>query len=96
MSAETREKIARRGVSIWLKAEVDVLMHRVRKRSNRPLLKTADPEATMRGLMAARHPVYALADVTVQSREVVHEVIVGEILDALGTLPHLAGKVAAT
>ena len=94
ISAETREKIARRGVSIWLKADVDVLMHRVRKRSNRPLLKTADPEATMRGLMDARHPVYALADVTVQSREVVHEVIVGEILDALGRLPHLAGKVA--
>ena len=87
MSAETRERIAQRGISIWLKAEVDVLMHRVRKRSNRPLLKTADPEATMRGLMEMRHPVYALSDVTVQSREVAHEVIVGEILEALARLP---------
>ena len=87
MSAETRELIGRRGVSVWLRADVDVLMSRVRKRSNRPLLKTADPEATMRALIEVRHPVYALSNVTVQSREVAHEVIVGEILSALAALP---------
>ncbi len=87
MSAETRGLIAKRGVSVWLRADVDILMTRVRKRSNRPLLKTADPEATMRALIDLRHPVYALADVTVQSREVAHEVIVGEILSALAALP---------
>ena len=87
MSAETRGLIGERAVSVWLRADVDVLMARVRKRSNRPLLKTADPEATMRALIDVRHPVYALADVTVQSREVAHEVIVGEILCALAALP---------
>jgi shikimate kinase len=92
MNADTRAHIARRGVSIWLKADVDVLMHRVRKRSNRPLLKTADPEATMRGLMEVRHPVYALAEATVQSREVAHEVIVAEIIEALMRVPALAGQ----
>ena len=61
-------------------------MARVRKRSNRPLLKTPDPEATMRGLMEQRHPIYALADITVQSREVPHEIIVSEIIAGLGAL----------
>ena len=87
MNAETRTRISERGVSVWLKAEVEVLLHRVRKRSNRPLLRTADPEATMRGLIEQRHPVYALADVIVQSREVPHEVIVGEIVAGLAARP---------
>ena len=86
MNADTRARIAERAVSVWLNAELQVLMHRVRKRSNRPLLRTPDPEATMRGLMELRHPVYALADVTVQSREVPHEMIVGEIISGLGAL----------
>lgn len=86
MNAETRANISERAVSIWLRAELEVLMQRVRKRSNRPLLKTADPEATMRGLMDQRHPVYAQADMTVQSREVPHEIIVGEIIAGLGGL----------
>lgn len=87
MNAETRARIAERAISVWLKAEPEVLMHRVRKRSNRPLLRTADPEATLRALLAERHPTYALADVTVASREVPHEMIVGEILEALCALP---------
>jgi len=87
MSAETRARVTERAVSVWLKAEPEVLMHRVRKRSNRPLLRTADPEATLRALLAERHPIYALADITVLSREVPHEMIVGEIIEALATLP---------
>jgi shikimate kinase len=83
MSAETREAIGQAGVSVWLKAELPVLMRRVMRRSNRPLLKAADPEAVMRDLMAVRYPVYAQADVVVESREVPHDVIVGEILAAL-------------
>ena len=67
----TRMRIAELAVSVWLKADLDVLMRRVRKRGNRPLLQTEDPEATMRDLMAVRHPVYAAADVMVISREVV-------------------------
>jgi shikimate kinase len=83
MNAETRERIAQLGISIWLKADVDVLMRRVRKRSNRPLLQTADPEATMRGMLAEREPVYALADLTLVSRDDPHEVVVEDALAAL-------------
>lgn len=83
MSQETRRRIAERGVSVWLKADFDVLMRRVRKRSNRPLLRTADPEATLRKLIDDRYPVYGLADITIHSRDVPHDVVVQEIVDAL-------------
>jgi len=83
MNEETRAAIRAQGVAIWLKAELAVLMRRVQRRSNRPLLKAADPEAKMRELMALRYPVYAQADLTVETREVPHDVIVGELIDAL-------------
>jgi shikimate kinase len=83
MNEQTRERIAAQGLSIWLKAEFDVLMRRVRRRADRPLLKTADPEATLRGLIEARYPTYALADLTIVSREVPHETIVVEVIDRL-------------
>lgn len=83
MNAETRTRIGERGVSVWLKADLDTLMRRVRKRANRPLLKTSDPEATMRQLMDAREPLYALADLTVESREAPHERVVQEIVRTL-------------
>jgi shikimate kinase len=83
MNEQTRARIASQGLSIWLKAEFDVLMRRVRRRADRPLLRTADPEATLRGLIEARYPTYALADLTVVSREVPHETIVGELIDRL-------------
>ncbi len=83
MNAETRARIAALGVSIWLRAEFEVLMRRVRKRSNRPLLQTADPEATMRRMLAEREPVYALADLTLTSRDDPHEVVVEDAVVAL-------------
>lgn len=83
MNAETREKIAQFGISLWLKAEADVLMRRVRKRTNRPLLHTADPEATLRRMLVEREPVYALADLTVLSRDEPHEVVVDAAVAAL-------------
>lgn len=83
MNAETREAIRRRGVSIWLKADFEVLMRRIRRRSDRPLLRTPDPAATLRELMDKRYPVYAQADLTIESRDVPHDVIVDEIVDAL-------------
>jgi shikimate kinase len=83
MHADTRAWIAEAGVSIWLKAELEVLMRRVRKRSHRPLLKNADPEDSMRRLMASRHPVYALADITVESRDTPHERVVEDALNGL-------------
>lgn len=83
MNAETRKLIADRGVSIWLKAEFDVLMRRVRKRSNRPLLQNPDPEGTLRRLMDERYPTYAEADIVVVSRDVAHDVIVEDIMTGL-------------
>lgn len=92
MSPETRDNIGQRGISVWLKAELPVLMKRVLKRDTRPLLKNPDPEGVMRGLIEKRYPVYGEADITVESREVAHEVIVGEILDALRASPVLLGS----
>lgn len=83
MNAETRARVKDLGVSVWLKAEPDVLMRRVRKRSNRPLLQTADPEGTLRAMLMQREPIYGLADLIIQSRDEPHEVIVGDIVAAL-------------
>ena len=83
MNAETRARIADLGISIWLKAEPEVLMRRVRKRSNRPLLQTADPEGTLRAMLAEREPVYALSDLTVVSRDDPHDIVVGAAITAL-------------
>lgn len=70
-------------ITVWLKADAEVLMRRVRKRPNRPLLQTPDPEATLRHLMDTRYPVYAEADVTVLSREGPHEQVVDDVLGAI-------------
>jgi len=83
MNDETRAAILEGAVSIWLRAELDVLMARVRKRANRPLLQTADPEATMRRLMTERDPVYATANVHILSRDVTHEIVADETIEAL-------------
>ncbi|HEY2528648.1 MAG TPA: shikimate kinase [Xanthobacteraceae bacterium] len=87
MNADTRAAIKAKGVSIWLSAELEVLMRRINKRKDeRPLLQTADPVATLRDLLVTRAPIYAQADLTVQSREVPHEAIVAEIMTALADL----------
>ena len=83
MDPDTRAAIKEHGTSIWLKANLRVLMKRVGRRENRPLLQVDNPEAVMKKLMAERNPVYARADITVESREVPHEVMVGNIVDAL-------------
>jgi shikimate kinase len=85
MDETTRANVKEAGVSVWLKADLETLMRRVRKRSNRPLLQNPDPEGTMRKLMDARYPVYAEADVTVESREGTHEQVVELIVSALDT-----------
>ncbi|MGA2057097.1 MAG: shikimate kinase [Bradyrhizobium sp.] len=83
MRQETRERIRQKGVSIWLKADLDIILRRVRRRSDRPLLQTADPEATIARLMKEREPVYSQADITIWSRDVPHEKIVDECIEAL-------------
>lgn len=88
LDAGTRARIAERGISVWLKADIDLIMRRVRKRANRPLLKTADPEATVRALLAEREPVYAQADITIRSADTPHETVVLDVVAALAA--HLA------
>jgi shikimate kinase len=98
MSSETRVAIRVKGVSVWLKADFEVLMRRVKRRSDRPMLKTADPAETLRRLMEERGPVYAEADLTVESRDVPHSSVVDDIIVALrGFLErHAAADVAAS
>src|SRR5882724_11336112 len=83
MREETRNRIRDKAVSIWLKADAEVIMKRVRRRSDRPLLKNADPEGTIGRLLGEREPVYGTADLTVLSRDVPHDKIVDECIDAL-------------
>ena len=81
--AATRSALRAGAVTVWLKADFDVLMRRVRKRANRPLLQTPDPEGTMKQLIAARYPIYAEADVTVVSRDGAQDHVVAEVVSAL-------------
>ena len=83
MREETRNRIRDKAVSIWLKADVDVIMKRVKRRADRPLLQTEDPTATVSRLLEAREPVYRTADLTIASRDVPHDRIVDECIDAL-------------
>ena len=83
MSEATRQAVREKGISVWLRADLDVLMERVSRRPGRPLLKNPDPRAVMRKLMDERYPVYAQADVTVESREAPHQTIVNDIIRAV-------------
>ena len=83
MHPETRAVVRQKGISFWLNADLDVLLRRVKRRTDRPLLRIGDPAETLKRLMAERHPFYAEADVTIHSRDVPHEKVVDEILAAL-------------
>jgi shikimate kinase len=83
MREDTRSRIGAKAISIWLKADADVIMRRVRRRADRPLLQTADPAATVEHLIREREPIYQHADITICSRDVPHEKIVDECVDAL-------------
>ncbi|MAW87958.1 MAG: shikimate kinase [Phyllobacteriaceae bacterium] len=92
MNEQTREAIAARGVSVWLKADLDLLMERVSRKQNRPLLKDPDPRGVLRRLMEVRYPVYQLADLVVQSRDVSKEEMAAVVVDALHD--HLVAQAA--
>jgi shikimate kinase len=97
MKKETRDRIRDKAVSIWLKADVDIIMRRVKRRSDRPLLRTADPEATVGRLLSEREPIYQQADLTVWSRDVPHDKIVDECVEALhGRLCDEGGRMGVT
>ncbi|MFN0217723.1 MAG: 3-dehydroquinate synthase [Hyphomicrobium sp.] len=95
VNPETRRRIQQSGTSVWLRAELPVLMRRVLKRDTRPLLRKGDPEATMKALIESRYPIYAEADVTVDSRDEAHEVTVTEILNSLAAMPDPPDRDAA-
>jgi shikimate kinase len=83
MREETRELIRDKAISIWLKADADIILKRVKRRADRPLLQTPDPAATIGRLIEEREPVYRHADLTIWSRDVPHEKIVDECVEAL-------------
>ena len=83
MDPATRRIIAARGVSVWLRAGLDVLFARVSRRSNRPLLKTPNPKAVLAELIERRHPIYAEADVTVDSGEGPPDATASRVIAAL-------------
>ena len=83
MNASIRDEIRATGLSVWLDADLDVLMERVKKRQNRPLLRAEDPVAVMKRLMAERYPVYATADIVVKTRDAHRDLIAEEVLRAL-------------
>ena len=88
----SRRFIKRGGLSLWLKAELDVLWERVNKRDTRPLLKTENPKKTLEDLMNARYPIYAEADMTVMSRDVRKEKMANEVLAAVAGVPYHEGE----
>ena len=90
MTKETRELIKQRAVSVWIKADFDLLFARVSKRATRPLLQTENPRETLKQLIDARYPTYAKADVTITSRDVPHDEIAADVIDQLSA--HLRGK----
>ncbi|HUH50420.1 MAG TPA: shikimate kinase [Mycoplana sp.] len=87
VNERTRRHIKRGGLTVWLKADLDVLWERVNKRDTRPLLKTENPKQTLENLMNARYPIYAEADLTVHSRDVKKEMVVEEVLAAIAAYP---------
>jgi shikimate kinase len=90
VNAETRALVKSAAVSVWIKADFDLLFQRVQRRSNRPLLKTANPRQTLQDLIDRRYPIYADADVTVVSQDVPQDQVATEVIDAL--LAHLGAR----
>jgi len=83
IDAETRARLRESAITVWIDVPIDVLMQRVHRRNTRPLLQTADPRATLEKLLAERTPIYAQADLTVESRDGPHAAPVDQILAAL-------------
>lgn len=83
INPETRALVKATALSVWIKADFDLLFQRVSRRSNRPLLKTANPRETLQKLIDARYPIYAEADITVVSRDVPQDQVASELIEAL-------------
>lgn len=82
MNANTRANIASKGISLWLSADLDLLMARVSRKSTRPLLQQPDPRGVMEKLMEQRYPIYGQADIEVQSRDVTKDEMASAVIEA--------------
>jgi shikimate kinase len=83
INPDTRALVKSTAVSVWIKADFELLFQRVSRRSNRPLLKTANPRETLQKLIDVRYPVYAEADITIVSRDVPQDQVAAEVIDAV-------------
>ncbi len=83
MQAKVRRDIAQRALTVWLRADIEVLLDRVGKRNHRPLLETGDKRAILQKLMDERYPIYAKADLVVDSGHGPHEAVVLQVIDAI-------------
>ena len=83
MDSGTRDAIRASGISVWLRADIELLVSRVSRRNDRPLLAGGEPRAILQKLMEERHPIYAEADIVVESMDGPHEQTVQAVLDAL-------------
>ena len=83
MDAETRAVMRARAITVWLRADLDVLLDRVKRRSNRPLLRQGDPKEVLRRLMTQRYPVYAEADIVVESTAQPADITTEQVIEAL-------------
>jgi shikimate kinase len=93
LDTETQARVRERGVSVWLRAPLDVLVRRIGRRGGRPLLKGKDPREALADLMERRYPIYSLADVTVDTGDEDMDTTVGRVLDAIDA--HRAGRRSA-
>jgi shikimate kinase len=83
VNPETRALVKAEALSVWIKADFDLLFARVSRRSNRPLLQTENPRASLQALIDARYPIYADADITVISRDVPQDVVASDLIAAM-------------
>ena len=83
MNPVTRVVLRQRATTIWLRADLDTLVKRVSRRDDRPLLRNADARAVMAELMDQRYPIYAQADIIIESREGPHHITVDAVIAAL-------------
>lgn len=83
INENTRALIKTEALSVWIKADFELLFERVSRRSTRPLLKTDNPRQTLKNLIDARYPIYSEANVTITSKDVPHDVVAAEIIEHL-------------
>jgi shikimate kinase len=92
MDPDTRARIRARAISVWLKADLDTLMERVARRNHRPLLRNGDPREVLGRLMDARHPIYAEADITVETGDAPAAATVERVIEALAAQRRAAAQ----